>query len=751
MRYLPTILLTLLTALIAIAAAFIAIDGNLVRLTGWHRIKKGDILFSEQKKLIEENANWMRIESLHEKIECQRQADGTWWITSPYYDRMSKESAESIIAFSANTKLVDTLPLNNITRSNMREFGVETKPFKVTIKDTDGAGRSTLARYTLGSAAPWYSDVGDGKSIMPTIYMRSNYFGRDKRIHVVTGNVLKDFRDGLRGLRDLQIMRCAEDDILKIDIKSDDKTAQNISLERASAQSDWVIQTPIITQGDNYSITRLLRSLSKLKALRIQDSNDIKLNPLDRKTEITIQTTDGKSRSIILYKEFYSSNYDCMVQYATISDRSAIFTLQVAPRITRTGGYSQVINAIFEIPIFEPNMMQKIRNTKGISYTQDIPLDFKKLRSRQFCKLELNEISRIALRSSYDSQLLRLLLIPGDKKSEVSDVWMYSIDNSPYKEAELSSINNLLVALSRVPVVDFIEEIPMGAQLFEIYARHGLDQPDHTITVLPKQSNFRSLIYGINVSLIKDGEPRSFLIKRKYDPIKDEHYSIGTEYGSNTIYKLSTKLTQFLTQDESAWKKKQLMHFPTSTLRKLSLIYQQATLAVEYDYIGEGWKGRMGGKDITPSINPQRAHYYVRNLQKMRAFTWLNKDDKAAIKALRKPVFTVKLELEHYNDSMQEAIIIEQSDDKVEELIVQAHTDSNEQSQENSDESDIDRRMRDQALSELDIVKSTITLEIAPINLSPKSKFYGRIKETGELFIISNEDANSLANSFLEL
>lgn len=747
MRYFPTIFLTLLTALIAVAAAFIAIDGNLVRLTGWHRIKKGDILFSEQKKLIEENANWMRIESLHEKIECKRQADGSWWITSPYHDRMSKESAESIIAFSANTKLVDTLPLNNITRGSMREFGVETKPFKVTIKETEGKGRSTLARYTLGSAAPWYSDAGDGKSIMPTIYLRTNYFGRDKRIHVVTGNVLKDFRDGLRGLRDMRIMRCEEDDILDIQIKSTDKPSDEISLKRASAQSDWVIQKPILTKGDNYSITQLLRSLIELKALRIQDSSDIELNPLDKKTEITIKTLDGANLNINLYKEFYSTSYDCMVQYATISDRPAIFTLQVAPRITRKGGYSEVINAIFEMPIFEPNIMQKIRNKKGISYTQDLPLDFKKLRSRQFCKLELNEISRIALRSSYDSNLLRLILIPGDKRSEVSDIWMYSVDNAPYKEAEQTSINNLLGALSHVPVVDFIEEIPIGANLLEIYTRHGLDQPDHTITVLPRKSNFRSLIYGVNVPLIKDGEPRRFLIKRKYDPIKDEHYSIGTEYGSNAIYKLSTKLTQYLTQDESSWKKKQLMHFPTSTLRRLSLMYQQATLAVEYDYIGEDWKGIMNGKDITPSINPQRAHYYVRNLQKMRAFTWLSSNDRAAIKALRKPIFTVKLELEHYNESMQEAIIIEQSNEKIEDLITQAHSGSDASSQE----SDIDRRMRNQALSDLDIIKSTITLEIAPINLSPRSKFYGRIKETGELFIISNEDANSLANTFLEL
>jgi len=751
MRYLPTIILTLLTALIAVAATFIAIDGNLVRLTGWHRIKKGDILFSEQKKLIEENANWMRIESLHEKIECELQSDGTWWITSPYRDRMSKESAEAILAFSANAKLVDTLPLNNVTRKNMRDFGVETKPFKIAIKEIGGTGRTSLARYTLGSVAPWYSDAGDGASISPTIYLRCNYFGRDKRIHVVTGNILQTFHDGLRGLRDRQIIRCEPDDILDIQIHSSDKTRSTIILKRESAQSNWIIQKPIITQGDSYSITQLLSSLSRLKALRIEDSNDIKLNASDKKTEIIFQTADGKSRSLNLYKQFHSPIYDCLVQYATISDRSAIFTLQVAPRIVRKGGYSEIINAVFALPVFEPDVLQKIRNKKGISFTQDLPLDFKRLRSRQFCKIELNKISRIALRSRYDSNLLRLMLIPGDKSNEVSDIWMYSLADAPYKEAENSSINNLLVALSRVPVIDFVEDIPLGANLYEIYTRHGLDQPDHTVTILPKQSNFRSLIYGVNVPLIKDAEPRRFIIKRKYDSLKDEHYSIGTEYGSNAIYKLSTKLTQFLTQNESTWKKKKLMYFPTSTLRKLTLIYQQATIAVEYDYIGEDWKGNLNGKDITPSINPQRANYYVRNLQKMRAFTWLSNNDKTAIKALKKPVFTVKLELEYYNDSVLEAIIIDQNDDNVQKVIAQSQMNTKGQVQGNSSESVLDRRMREQALRQIDIIQSTITLEIAPINLSPKSKFYGRIKETGEIFIISNEDANSLANNFLEL
>ena len=91
MRIISTIVLVLLAALCVTAATFLAIDGNIARLTGWYHFKPGMPLFSKENTTKLQDVSWMRIESLHDRIECAKQADGSWWITKPFHDRMQAD------------------------------------------------------------------------------------------------------------------------------------------------------------------------------------------------------------------------------------------------------------------------------------------------------------------------------------------------------------------------------------------------------------------------------------------------------------------------------------------------------------------------------------------------------------------------------------------------------------------------------------------------------------------------------------
>ena len=67
MRILPTILLSILAAGAVTMATFLAIDGNLARITGWYRFEPGMPLFSAENMHYLNDVCWMRIQDLHDE------------------------------------------------------------------------------------------------------------------------------------------------------------------------------------------------------------------------------------------------------------------------------------------------------------------------------------------------------------------------------------------------------------------------------------------------------------------------------------------------------------------------------------------------------------------------------------------------------------------------------------------------------------------------------------------------------------
>ena len=103
----------LILALLSVGAAvMLFVDGSLARLTGWYHFRPGMSLFPPENMDRLGDVSWMRISDLHDTIECEREADGTWWIVAPFRDRMAPEAVEAILSFTMQARLVDTLPLN---------------------------------------------------------------------------------------------------------------------------------------------------------------------------------------------------------------------------------------------------------------------------------------------------------------------------------------------------------------------------------------------------------------------------------------------------------------------------------------------------------------------------------------------------------------------------------------------------------------------------------------------------------------
>ena len=744
MRILTTTILFLLAALGVTLSVFLKVDGNLARVTGWYRFEPGMPLFSKENTDRLEDVCWMRIENLHERIECEKDADGVWWMTSPFRDRLSPAAAEAILSFTRRAKMVDTLPLNNVTKGNMREFGVETSPHRITLKVRSGDGdMSTIARYTLGSASPWLADAGNGRDLLPTTYLRTNFYGRDKRIHVVTGNILGLFKDGLEALRDTKPLQFSPDELTELSIETleNGETQEEIHLSRMSAESEWTIGFPVLTAADEDNVDTLVQSLSNLSALRVEDRADVSL-PEHPRYRLGM-LINGQREELCLYEPF--NERDAAVCYATVSSRPVVFVLPAERRVKRTGSYANIVNAVCSMPVLPDKAMAQVRAGSHTIYTAELKMSLPELRSSRFSNLDAKDIARVSLRDNRTNSSLRLLLIPGNADSQVEDIWMYSEREKPYAKAENAAVMRLLNGMRDIPVEEVVADANPGEQI--PLEQYGLNTPDIMLSVLPRPCVVRATLFGLDMPLVKDRKPRVFLLRRYPDPNSEDKKRcwFGAESFGASVCRLSTKFTRLLSLRGEKWKNRQLMTFPLSSVRRLTLQFQQATMVLNCDFMGEAWTGTLGDKDVTDRINPHRAEHYLRSLQRLKVKQWLDSQDEEALEVLRKPVFAVKLDLEVTDYSDVENFTMEQTNDSREDA------ERPEDLLDDSGNEDIDEILRQHATAEREVRKETRTLQIAPSdNESDKPFFYGRIVETGELFILSFEDAQGLGANLLD-
>ncbi|MBP3499771.1 MAG: DUF4340 domain-containing protein [Akkermansia sp.] len=746
MRILPTILLSILAAGAVTMATFLAIDGNLARITGWYRFEPGMPLFSEENLSELDDVCWMRIQDLHDEIVCAKDEHGAWWIIKPFKDRLAPSVAEAIFSFTANARLVDTLPLNNVTRSNMREFGVETAPHRITLKRPDGPkSLTTVARYTLGSTSPWLADAGDGETLFPTTYLRTNFYGRDKRIHVVSGNILHIFKDGLEALRDASPLQFNQDELRRISIITEDGSVPEMKLQRISAEAPWSIVSPVITGADEDNVNKLIRNLLNLKAVRVEDSIELELSEKPLYT-IRLEGEWGEQpRELRIFNTFTQEGDDQKYCYATVNDRPVIFTLQAEPRSSHTGSYARLINAICELPVLPQKALAQVRMANKRVAVSEMPKTLPELRSMKFADIDTKDVARFSLRTTRGNGGVRFLMIPGDTESKVDDAWMFAVAGKGYEKAESTQVTRFLNGLGNIPVEKVVADAAPGENMAPLLEQYGLNDPDYILSVLPRPCMVRATIFGQDLPMVKDRLPRTFMLRRFADPTTGRRAWFGSEIGSNSICMLSTKFTRMLSLRAEKWKDRNLLDFPISAVRRLTLDFQQAPLVLDYEYMGETWSGTLKGEDITPRINPHRAAFYLRQLQKLKVSQWLDAADEEALAALQNPAFAVKLELEMTDYSDAEDAVVEQAEDTT----VTSPADSEAMLQEAGEDADILRSLATMERKTHSVVR---TIQIAPAAYdSDRPFFYGRVQETGQLFILPYEDAQSLAGDFLDM
>lgn len=618
MRTFRFILLIILAIVSIGAAVLLAIDGNLSRLIGRTTFNSGERLFPYSREEMNK-VSWMRINCVGDIAEFHRKPNGVWWCDKPWNDRMDPRAAAAILQYTYSTSIVDALPLHKIDSASLKEFGVKTTPVTITLKNisTDGSYTSTVARYTLGSPSPWLVDDQENQTTDETTYMQTDFYGRDTRILVGTGNIMPLFKAGIRQLRDHRPLLLHPSMPASIEINN---KGQRITLKRQSPHSPWLISEPLELHTDSVMMDVLLGTLQKLTALRVYDPEEISVPdiPDDQLISVSIKNFTGSHTSndsswpteenpvtLRIYPPSGNNNQTEPVK-ATVSDRKAVFELA-----------------------------QTSENSKEVPGVRNIPLSLELLRSKQLTDIGDYKITGLSIRKSFRDYPTIARFIQGDEKKGIKPTWLYTAEGSRYQEANPEHLISLLKTIKTGNVAGFVTD---NATDLSVY---GLSNPQLTLTMslLPKPGESKRPPVMVFFSKGTDGA------------------WYAQQAGKTSVVMLDSSYMKDLLTDALAWKKKRLFSFNRFDLREMHLerIGNGAPLILRFDRLDDSWTATKDGRDETLNINPNRANRYLDELEKLEVSTWLPYTDVMAHTAMKNPVFRLKLILNVYKESSHPA------------------------------------------------------------------------------------------------
>ncbi|WP_418674104.1 DUF4340 domain-containing protein [Akkermansia sp.] len=593
----------------------LTIDGNLSRIIGRTAFSSGERLFPYTKEEMNE-ISWMRINCGGDMAEFRRRPNGVWWGEKPWDDRMDPRAAAAILQYTYSTSIVDALPLHKIDSASLKEFGVKTTPITITLKEmsADGKRSSTVARYTLGSTAPWLVDDPENQTTDDTTYMQTDFYGRDSRILVGTGNILPLFKSGIRQLRDHRPLLIHPAMPASIEINN---KGQRIALERPSPdpRTPWKITYPLPLDTDPQMMNVLLGTLQKLTAVRVYDPEETSVPDMtdDQVTSVSIRNFtgrlagDGKSLAVEekpvtlrIYPPSDNSNLAELVK-ATVSDRKAVFELA-----------------------------QTTGSNKEVPGVRNIPLDLNLLRSKQLTDIGDYKITGLSIRRSLQDYPTIVRFVQGDEKTGQQPTWMYTAEGSRYQEVNPDHLVSLLKTVKTGNVAGFASDKATDLSVY------GLDNPLLTLTMslLPKPNE----------------KPRPPVIVFFSKGTDGSWYA--RQSGKPTVVMLDNEYMKNFTANALAWKKKILLSFNRYNLKEMHLerIGSGGPLVLKFDRLDDSWTASKDGRDETLNINPNRANRYLDELEKMEVASWLPYTNPEAREALKKPVFRLKLVIQVYKD-----------------------------------------------------------------------------------------------------
>ncbi|WP_143184392.1 DUF4340 domain-containing protein [Rubritalea squalenifaciens] len=306
----------------------------------------------------------------------------------------------------------------------------------------------------------------------------------------------------------------------------------------------------------------------------------------DNLTNITEIGVTTFSQDEEITLQIYPAQPGAASTYATVSDR----------------------DIVFELPLI---------STPSIpAYLGQIPADVNQLRSRNMVKLDRKDLRGVIVRTPQTTPVI-ISRIPGEPYK------MLDLNNAPQPIDEVV-LAELFQAVSLDPVKNFVSDAATDLSAY------GLDNPFLTVDLL---------YFEAQPTRLQLGTPAS--VDTIYANLK----------GSPIVWELDTSTLNKISRFYWDWKPKVIWNLPVIDIIGFTTQQRDKPLvSVEYDYLGDTFTAKRGEEDISHTINPNRAKYFLNQNHLLTASKRLGPNHKQAAEALKNPIFTVTITVQNYDN-----------------------------------------------------------------------------------------------------
>jgi hypothetical protein len=121
--------------------------------------------------------------------------------------------------------------------------------------------------------------------------------------------------------------------------------------------------------------------------------------------------------------------------------------------------------------------------------------------------------------------------------------------------------------------------------------------------------------------------------------------------GTPTVMRVDEALIRSVAVRPYEWRNARLW-----SLDKVNLLAIQreapgsSTLTLKYRFIDEAWSGEIDGRDVSASVDPVKANYFLSVIEDLKVSRWLAPNDEAALNALRSPSLVIDVVEKKFDD-----------------------------------------------------------------------------------------------------
>ncbi|PQJ29169.1 DUF4340 domain-containing protein [Rubritalea profundi] len=515
-----------------------------------------------------------------------------WFGTEPWQDRADGPKAiESLILFAHNAEIQDHIEVNAET---IKELGFDEKAIHARFTNSLG---DTIADFSIGKSSAWKKKIkGEKEILLPTVYLRLKGPDADDHIYLctdTTGDIHSLFEDKFRAFRDHRPFALNKSTLQQVRLL---RGKTEIVLSHPRPDAPWVLTKPLELATDGNAVMKFLANLSKLEAIALHPTGSITLPDTPEDTLEVAVTSFGADEEITL--KVYPPSEGAGSSYATISNR----------------------DVVFELPL--------IATQKTSNYITQLPNSVNELRSRQM--MQWSKHTRSDLRS----------IIVRSPQTPAEPVIVARIPGSPYKlitpsnkkEAiDESVFAELMQKIALTPIKDFASDAAVDLSPF------GLDKPSIIVDFLFFESKHMQLLFGKVTRKAEDGT-------------NTESYYASLR-GTQIVWEVTPEIVSSIPTRYWSWQPKDIWNLPVIDIKQFTA--QQTgkeKLTVDYNYLEDSLVAKLGDKDMSDQLLPERAKFFLNANHLLIAQKRLSPNNTAAIEALKTPAFTASISVQEFDN-----------------------------------------------------------------------------------------------------